>query len=987
MKHFNFNQSLRNLVNNLKGLFILSLALATFGVGNAWGACNYTLSAESKNKQETKDGGITFYSCSVSNEYGISNISFTFKLGSAALASTATKVKCDIQYSIDGSNWSSFKTFESDDKINYYADKTYSPSYSISSSDGIFKAKSIRVLTVKNDRKITYNVTACTITMAQTLTPKVSEINIGETYIDGSNSASFDFTYSNMNGQTLTVTSSETCFVPNTNSIGLDCSGGKTITVEYKPTCDNHATSATITLKVGSSITKTVTANASCALNDGEVTWNATDEQKKMKVGVDLDISGFATAKYSDQGTISYSSSDPNTIAVNGTTLTAKKSGTADITATIPKGCKYKEANATTTFTVLSKATPVFTPSWENHSSTKALKVGDKVTLTVENVSDGLTGPFEASATKDSGNDILSFSRKGNLVTIEALNAGTSTATFTQTETTDIFGQTQSYKFSVTKIANTLSVAKDSHTMYVDDNWEDKVTTNSDATINISSDDETVAHYDLGSQTIFAQNTNNQSFTSKEVTITISQAATYKYTAAEKTIKVTINKHIPTFTWSNATLYHNQSYNDFFTTNGTNALTVKSSSDDNVAYLVEGANAQKLNLKTLTKAASTTLTVTQAENYYWAEHTESKTVTPKTVANHVPFTVTKEMYDALNDGTAGAQSWDGGIRLGDLGDGFDWNDKYREFGPFNGIPDKLSCSYSCSDAATGKNFKDIYLRIYQSADGSNWGKPILEKTEKKGSVNNIQLAPTTRYLKFVYSGNFAGYFQNITVTELKTFSTDKSELDFGSTNKKDMPCDPKTFTFNYANVGHKVTLSTSDNHFSVSPTSITNIGGEKYGSQTITVSYRTDEVHSATNAKLTISDELGNTKEVTLKGTTTKKAQTLTWEKPYDDVAEPAIPIGKTITGAATSSSNLDITYESSDETIIEIVNDGKAFKAVKEGSATITAKQVGTDDWEEASISKVFKTTNKIIQVISWNQNFTRLLTTYGDQDLTARV
>lgn len=37
MKTFNFNQSLKNLVNNLKGLFILSLALTTFGVGNAWG--------------------------------------------------------------------------------------------------------------------------------------------------------------------------------------------------------------------------------------------------------------------------------------------------------------------------------------------------------------------------------------------------------------------------------------------------------------------------------------------------------------------------------------------------------------------------------------------------------------------------------------------------------------------------------------------------------------------------------------------------------------------------------------------------------------------------------------------------------------------------------------------------------------------------------------------------------------------------------------
>ncbi|MBQ0154454.1 MAG: Ig-like domain-containing protein [Bacteroidales bacterium] len=974
MKTINFNQSLKNLVNNLKGLFILSLALTTFGVGNVWGAW-------SGSGQGTNVGGVWYalYSADEANFSTISEKEYTLSAPGANLTYDAkcVPIKVIIEYyggplkvaQYTNGSWSG-SLFEEQPPKNSY--KSYGP-ISLSSSANKIK---LYTETGATGKKYFKNVK---VTMAQYIEnpSSTAEMVWGAGKVDDANvTKSITIAWCNVKALTYTVTGTgkdQVSVVIENNS-----EYGKYNTATIKVTYNRNAAStldATLTIKNDyNSYSKSIKLSGSTTKYDQSLSWvNESSIEPNMMVGATPTIKAI-----SDQGqTVTYTSSNSDVLSVDADgKLTAKSVGEATITASQGGNYKYNAATSISkTFQVKTKDTPIFTPNW---SSTN-LKVGDKVTLGVQYVSDGLDGSFKA---KDYDSNILKVTRESNTITIEALNEGSSNITFAQTETDAIFSASKTYSFNVSKIANTLA-ADATHSMKVDETWNGVISgKNSDGEITMTTSDATVAYYDVTNNKIVAQNTGSQLFTSKEVTITISQAATYKYTAAEKTIKVTVEKHVPIFTWSNATLYHNQTYNDFFTTNGTNALTVKSSSDDNVAYLVDGSNAQKLNLKTLTKAASTTLTVTQAENYYWAEHTESKTITPSYASDHVPFTLNQDKYNVMLTGDyAKERSWDSGIRLAstDAKYAFDWDDRYAVI-KFSGIPDKLSCSYSCSDASSDRDW-----RVYQSADGSNWGSAIIS-TNKAGSANNIQLAPTTRYLKFVYSGNFAGYFQNITVTELKTFSTSTNEIDFGNTNKKDMPCDPKTFTFNYANVGHKVTLSTNDNHFSVSPTSITNIGGEKYGSQTITVSYRTDEVHSATNAKLIIKDELGNSKEVTLKGTTTKKAQTLKWEKPYD-VTEPAIPIGKTITGAATSSSNLGITYESSDEEIIEIVEDGKAFKAVKEGSATITAKQVGTDDWEEASISKVFKTTNKIIQVISWNQNFTRLLTTSSSQPLTAVV
>lgn len=158
-----------------------------------------------------------------------------------------------------------------------------------------------------------------------------------------------------------------------------------------------------------------------------------------------------------------------------------------------------------------------------------------------------------------------------------------------------------------------------------------------------------------------------------------------------------------------------------------------------------------------------------------------------------------------------------------------------------------------------------------------------------------------------------------------------------------------------------------------------------YGTAALSITYKHDVVgtHAAT---LTLSNGTYSY-TINLTGTTEKKDQTITWHKDWSS-DKPSIPIGKEVTNAAAATSNLPITYTSSDENVIAITNDGHAFRAIAAGEAVITATQSGSDEWAEApSVSKTFVATAKQIQFISWSQNLSRLKTTDAPISLTAQV
>ena len=158
-----------------------------------------------------------------------------------------------------------------------------------------------------------------------------------------------------------------------------------------------------------------------------------------------------------------------------------------------------------------------------------------------------------------------------------------------------------------------------------------------------------------------------------------------------------------------------------------------------------------------------------------------------------------------------------------------------------------------------------------------------------------------------------------------------------------------------------------------------------YGTATITATYKHNKVGTHT-ATLTIKTALG-THNITLIGETTKKAQSISWN--IAD-ADTKLPLNKIVENAAKATSGLPITYTSSDETIIQIINNGTAFQAIKAGTATITATQAGdNNEWDAATpVAKEFTVTTKQIQSIVWEGgNLTRLKTGSEPITLSAKV
>lgn len=162
-----------------------------------------------------------------------------------------------------------------------------------------------------------------------------------------------------------------------------------------------------------------------------------------------------------------------------------------------------------------------------------------------------------------------------------------------------------------------------------------------------------------------------------------------------------------------------------------------------------------------------------------------------------------------------------------------------------------------------------------------------------------------------------------------------------------------------------------------------NAGGGNLGNidnYTITIYFCPSEAKEYTGT-ITLTDGT-STATISVSGTGLKKNQSIVWSDKFA-ANEPSIPVGKEVSDAATATSGLTpIIYTSSDESIIDITNDGKSFKALAAGTATITATQAGDSKWNSTSSSKPIKVTEKKIQYIKWTDNLTRFKT--GDAPFT---
>ncbi len=726
---------------------------------------------------------------------------------------------------------------------------------------------------------------------------------------------------------------------------------GKTVTIYA-----NQATSATYLAPT--QVSKTFTIKQSQT-----IVWDETKVDPNIQINKSRDITGYAYGDPSGRA-ITYSSADPSKISVDGNTITANALGDVDIIATLAEDADYNEVTSSKTFTVKEKETielyfdGVIIPA---DGTTINLKVGETSGyVTSKNATQVIT-----YTSTNSGVAIYDATAHR----IEAKGAGSADVTLAQEATDDYQAGSRKVTVNVSLNTTTISTTVSEKTMEVGDTYDPGLsTTNDEVSMNATSTDDAVAVYEDG--VIKAKGAGS-------ATITFSQAANYKWTGDTKSIAVTVNKKNPNLTVSGvpATAW-NATIEPVITSANTDVncpITITRISGVDRTARVDGSSIRVYD----NNGQSATFRVSQSGNDMYLASSKEFTITAQKANKHVTFTMDETLYNALKGSSSGIQSWNGGIMVGDktanISNAANYDDKYMVVGPFEGVPYQLSCNYTCSGGSTGKDW-----RIYESSDGSNWGEAIMSVSES-GTLTNRNLDPSTRYLKFFWSGNYAGYFKNIIVTERRGIEVE--DYDFGNSFEVGNPATDRAISLGWYSVPTTTVTSSNPGVFDVITETIDSRIDEFDPSTSITIRYHHKKVTEGDfdEATITLTSENGYTKTFKVKGKTIKKNQTLIWQ----DELSP-ISVGDVIPNPAIAPLALNYSIASTtEEGVVEM--EGTVLKAMKPGTITLHVSNEGDAMWNPISGDYTIKVTDLKVQRIDWDQTFTRLTTSDVDFDLTA--
>ena len=439
-------------------------------------------------------------------------------------------------------------------------------------------------------------------------------------------------------------------------------------------------------------------------------------------------------------------------------------------------------------------------------------------------------------------------------------------------------------------------------------------------------------------------------------TITASFAGNSEYKPFTKELTLTIKKHEPEFKWNadNATYYFGTSIPNIFATSNPDCQYTIVSDNEHVAKVIDNT----LHIYNIEETAN--ITVTQEENYKWYGKTKTYTITPANPNNHVTFTINSEnYYNVFRYDNTGNLSWtNNGVLLGspDVGSGVsNYDDRYYDI-VFTGIPDKLSFTYERSTSIA----TDCDWYVKESVDGVTWSeKNVWEKENSKSGSVEVPLNPTTRYLRFCYSGNYGGYFRNVKVTELEKFEADPNPLDFG-TRPVGEGEQLLLLNFSHANAGRITTatiIGKDAQYFTVTPTVIPGTGRDMLGTTHLNVTFANDGEDRGSNpyeATLVITDNAGRREEVPLTGVRHGKATPeFTWN-PNNFPYYFNTSIANIVVSSNTDYANCPLTITSNNENIAKVEN-GRLYIYDQSGEVTFTVTQRENDRYNEHTESFTF--------------------------------
>ena len=708
-------------------------------------------------------------------------------------------------------------------------------------------------------------------------------------------------------------------------------------------------------------------------------------------------LKNVAQAKYNGNNVVglNYSyGSNSKIVVVDGTKLRVQNAGftsATNVTISVSTDSTdyYKAGSDTHTYLIEPKATPVFKLDGVDLPETPVkeltLLIGETANMTFENTDESNnrftypTNPTFVSYKHDS---------VAHTGVIKAVKAGNEEIQFHQTGTTTIFDHLRKIHVYVSKHPVNLTTTLNGGTWKVDSIYDGAIYSIVTPTgeqpalseVTVTSSNEAVLKKVDGHWKAVGEG---------EATLTISHPSTNAYWAGQTvTATITVVKHTPVFTWHiPATVNYNRSFAEPVSSTNTDEGCTFTYVSNNTAAInyVNGA------LRTFEKSASNVaITVTQAGNYKWAEHSETYYVNVEKLADHVPFTMnTSAVRDAVYGGKANKGSIScsaGGTITLDQNGGIiiaTANALYYDI-HFSGIPNSVSFTYQQSMAtstALGKTGKSFV--VYQKSENGDWSELWTsngakgDRSEHSVTVNSDKLLPSTRYLRFFFDGTYTGYYKNISVTE-RTEITGVKKVDFGAANAGSNPTD-KTSNINWYNVNPLTLTIEGENasQFTVSPVEIASAKDAYAENVPLKISYIHNRAAVKDTATLVITDGV-TTKRIGLRGTTNKLTPDITW-------VENLTPMQRGVGVKNPATSSVALTYTSSDSTVVKVIGDSIA--PLKKGNATITASFDGTSDpmYNSNSSSIAVTVTDVKVQHISWTQNFKRLKWT-DDEELSAK-
>lgn len=1002
MKTFNFNQSLTRVMNNNKGLLLLCFALATFGVNEAWGKETRTWNATTAVSSGKGTAKVTVSPGS--------SIGSTFGESKETTTSSSVTVSVSQSATLSSSFVSRSAKFEATAATGY----SFGGWYSSSACTGSASNNSATWEKAKTGKD------GWTIAYYAKFTP---------------NTYTITFDKQNGTGGSNSVTATYDADMPTATAptrTGYDFAGYYDAISGGTQYYTSDMTSARIWNKTSATTlyARWTAHQYSIAFNGNGATSGSMNNQS-YTYDVDQNLSAN---NFSRNYTITYDA--------NGGTCVASASMTASFLgwATTPTGSKeYDDKQLIHNLTSTNNQTINLYAVWGDATTSAILPTATKDNSVIEGWYDGddfVGEPGESYTPKQNVTLIAHWINKYDIVVtgsdqimkvdgtqdkaftfvhaenptpkitivsidpinngddqvieydaannkIIAHNAGTATICFEQAGTSTMNeGTSATFTYTVSKIANALA-ADATHSMKVDEQWTSVISgKNSDATVTTTTSDETVAYYDVTNDKIVAQNTGNQSFNSKVVTITISQEATYKYTAAEKTITVTVNKHDNHISINGSQdIYQASIYMDAQQAINLTATNIDYSGSPITATQTAGNSIATLNaaqnqVTSNHNLGDATWAVSQPENYKYKAANASFTIHVVTQAEATDCYV-------LNDNSE--HSFSTGIS--DTKGHFDT--------PIALDGPAYQLTYEAKKDKLGIN---QFVAQYSTNSGSSWtdiNMPDLSDDYQSFGLFNIP--DNTTHIRFgaKTGGTLSKYYRNVRVTR-KTY-LNASDFTINTQSDNTTLIYPGTtgtgaFQVDYSLAnGGDLKLVCDNPKFTISKTSQSNVDC-KTGSFNVDMTYTSQEA-GTDYAHIVIYNNVYR-KEITVTGITQKHQQTLNWKENFDKMSK-----GSEEKNAASSSHGL-VTYTSTNTNVIRVDNDANGYAtilvAVAKGESEITATAAGDDEYDPKSISKTISVTEDHVQYIIWNQSLmglkyeqggTKTLTAYATSEEEGNV